>query len=64
MNQQEAIQRLCSLVSHVGRTVYKNEHPFDCFCVGILSPARPEISEPVIAFIEEAVYAQQRESKH
>ena len=56
MNQQEAIQRLCKLVSHVGRTAYKNEYPYDCFChEGPPHIARPEISEAVIAFIEKAV---------
>lgn len=52
MNKQDAIERLCRLVTKVGEEVFNHTQAHACFC---RNNADPRIDVNVIEFIERAV---------
>jgi hypothetical protein len=58
MDREETIRRLCGLVTEVGSEDFKNKVEHDCFCS--FGVDRPQVSEEVIAYIEQAVDEKRR----
>ena len=56
MTKQEAIERLCALVTKVGEVEFDSRHAHDCFCSEQDLPKEQVcIAEEVIDYIEIAV---------
>ena len=66
MNKEQVIARLCSLVSEVGRVVYRDQEAHDCFCrrMTYLDFSLPDaqVSEKIIGWIENVVENAVREN--
>jgi hypothetical protein len=56
MNREDAIERLCKLVTEVGEKIFLSQNPHDCFCESAFhkSVGKPVIDEKIIRFIEDA----------
>ena len=52
MNREQVIERLCELVSKVGREVHHSEISHDCFCDERNKDDYPIVHSNVIEFIE------------
>jgi hypothetical protein len=57
MNRQVTIDKLCALVSEVGRRVFRDELEHDCFCSS-LTPDHVQVHPEVFNYIADAVYCQ------
>jgi hypothetical protein len=58
MDTQDALKRLCALITVVGEDVFKSKVPHDCFCgenPAALAHGGAKVDWQVINFIEEAV---------
>jgi hypothetical protein len=60
MRGDEALTRLCALVSDVGSHVFEDQHAHDCICR--TDRSRACVEEPVMKFIEDAVREKMRKA--